>query len=316
MPHRLLLADDSVTIQRVIELTFAEEGVDVVSVGDGLKAIERLEAEHFDIVLADVGMPGKDGFEVAAFVRARPELAGVAVVLLTGAFETLDEARVAAVGAAAVLVKPFEPQMVIATVRDLLSGKPANVPVAASEALLEAPGSATTPTGSADDYFDRLDKAFATLNTSLEPRAQARPSARAPEAPEAPQDTLKHLNAPSPPAWPIPSRRCWPSNRASCRRRRCCRRRATARTNWWIGLPVASWSNWATARCAIWRPISSRGRPNAWCAKRSSGSRRGTDGAGLRPPELTQIASGTTQLASGLGASQVASFESAQFREA
>jgi CheY-like chemotaxis protein len=190
MPHRLLLADDSVTIQRVIELTFAEEGVDVVSVGDGLKAIERLEAERFDIVLADVSMPGKDGFEVAAFVRARPELAGVAVVLLTGAFETLDEARMASVGAAAVLVKPFEPQTVIATVRDLLSGKPAATPLAASEALLQAPPSATTPTGSADDYFDRLDKAFATLNTSLEPRAQSRQgphgATRAPEAPEEP----------------------------------------------------------------------------------------------------------------------------------
>ena len=62
MPHRLLLADDSVTIQRVIELTFAEEGVDVVAVGDGQQAIDRLAAERFDIVLADVGMPGKNGY--------------------------------------------------------------------------------------------------------------------------------------------------------------------------------------------------------------------------------------------------------------
>ena len=77
-------------------------------------------------------MPGKDGFEVAAFVRSRPELAGVAVVLLTGAFDALDEARVAQVGAAAVLVKPFEPQMVIAKVRDLLSGRPAPETAAAA----------------------------------------------------------------------------------------------------------------------------------------------------------------------------------------
>ncbi len=142
MAHRLLLADDSVTIQRVIELTFAEEGVEVVSVGDGLEAIERLGTEPFDIVLADVGMPGKDGFEVAAFVRSRPRLAGVAVVLLTGAFDALDEARVAEVGAAAVLVKPFEPQMVIAKVRDLLSGRPATETAAAADALLAAPPAA------------------------------------------------------------------------------------------------------------------------------------------------------------------------------
>ena len=65
MPHRLLLADDSVTIQKVIELTFADEDVTVVAVGDGDAAIAKLSAEAFDVVLADVGMPGKDGYEVA-----------------------------------------------------------------------------------------------------------------------------------------------------------------------------------------------------------------------------------------------------------
>ena len=169
MAHRLLLADDSVTIQRVIELTFAEEGVEVVSVGDGQHAIALLGAERFDIVLADANMPGKDGFDVASFVRSEPALSAIPVVLLTGAFDTVDEARVAAVGAAAVLVKPFEPQMVIAKVRELLSGPRTAAPAKAA---------------SADDYFDRLDKAFATLNTPLDPRTAIK--AAAPEAPEAP----------------------------------------------------------------------------------------------------------------------------------
>ena len=182
MAHRLLLADDSVTIRRVIELTFADEGVDVVSVGDGHQAIARLGAEKFDIMLADVGMPGKDGFEVAAFVKSRPDLAGMPVVLLTGAFDAIDEARVAEVGAAAVLVKPFEPQMVIAKVRELLSGRPAPAPARVADASSAALPPKAAETKSTDDYFDRLDKAFATLDPSLEPRDPNRPRRAEPGA--------------------------------------------------------------------------------------------------------------------------------------
>jgi len=122
MPHKLLLADDSVTIQRVIELTFADEDVQVIAVGDGQKAIERIEAERPDIVLADVGMPERDGYEVAAFVKNTAHLAHIPVLLLTGAFEPVDEQRASAVGCDGVLAKPFEPHMVITRVKELLAG--------------------------------------------------------------------------------------------------------------------------------------------------------------------------------------------------
>jgi CheY-like chemotaxis protein len=122
MPHKLLLADDSVTIQRVIELTFADEDVQVIAVGDGQKAIERIEADRPDIVLADVGMPERDGYEVAAFVKNTPHLAHIPVLLLTGAFEPVDEQRAGAVGCDGVLAKPFEPHMVITRVKELLAG--------------------------------------------------------------------------------------------------------------------------------------------------------------------------------------------------
>src|SRR5512145_1638897 len=129
MPPKLLLADDSVTIQRVIELTFADENVQVVAVGDGKHAIDRIQADQPDIVLADVGMPERDGYEVAAFVKGQPHLAHIPVLLLTGAFEPIDETRARAVGCDGVLVKPFEPQMVINRVKDLLAGrKSAGVP--------------------------------------------------------------------------------------------------------------------------------------------------------------------------------------------
>lgn len=118
----LLLADDSVTIQRVIELTFADEGIRVVSVSDGASAIARIDADRPDIVLADVGMAGVDGYEVALHVKRTPASAHVPVLLLTGAFEPIDEERARQTGCEGVLVKPFEPRQLIATVRGLLAG--------------------------------------------------------------------------------------------------------------------------------------------------------------------------------------------------
>src|SRR3979409_781771 len=91
--HTLLLADDSVTIQRVIELTFADEDVQVIAVSDGDQAIARLEASPPDIVLADIGMPGRNGYEVAQYIKQSPRLAHIPVVLLTGAFDPVGTGR-------------------------------------------------------------------------------------------------------------------------------------------------------------------------------------------------------------------------------
>lgn len=181
MSHKLLLADDSVTIQRVIELTFAGEDVQVLTAGDGEQAIARVEADRPDIVLADIGMPRRSGYDVAAFIKERPELAHIPVLLLTGAFEPVDEARAQAVRCDGVLVKPFEPQHVIARVRELLRDAAARVraagvsrapdaprPVESFAARPEPAPAADPPPRTAsddglDDYFDRLDAAFANM---------------------------------------------------------------------------------------------------------------------------------------------------------
>ena len=141
MPHTLLLADDSPTIQRVVELTFASEDIDVVTVGDGTRAIEAIERDEPDIVLADVSMPGRDGYEVASFVRSDPSRDRIPVVLLTGAFEPLDESRCDAIGRHEVLVKPFEPRQVIGKVRELLDLSPKDAP----DAVAAAGGLAADP---------------------------------------------------------------------------------------------------------------------------------------------------------------------------
>jgi len=122
MGATLLLADDSVTIQRVIELTFADEDVRVVVAGDGQQAIQKIDADRPDIVLADIGMPRVDGYAVAEHVKQSAALKHIPVLLLTGAFEPIDEARARKTGCDGVLVKPFEPQKLVARVKELLSG--------------------------------------------------------------------------------------------------------------------------------------------------------------------------------------------------
>jgi CheY-like chemotaxis protein len=168
--HTLLLADDSVTIQRVIELTFADEDVQVVAVSDGDQAIARLESAPPDIVLADIGMPGRNGYEVARYVKQSPKLSHIPVVLLTGAFEPVDQARASEVGCDGVLAKPFEPQLVIGRVKELLAADMKKASAAAPAAVSEPPAEtpATTPEARAelDDYFDRLDVAFQKLSAS------------------------------------------------------------------------------------------------------------------------------------------------------
>ncbi len=190
MRRKLLLADDSVTIQRVIELTFADEDIDVVAVGDGDAAIARLNSDPPDIVLADTGMPGRDGYEVAAHVHKTPALAGIPVILLTGALQPVDEVRAREAGCAGVLVKPFEPHMVISRVRELLDRRGGSSPAASShqavpdstagtpaDAILNAPPSEHAKASSPDDYFARLDAAFATLDA---PPAKAKEPSRPP----------------------------------------------------------------------------------------------------------------------------------------
>jgi CheY-like chemotaxis protein len=122
MRKKLLLADDSVTIQRVIELTFSGEDVQVIPVGDGEEAIARIPIEKPDIILADIGMPKRSGYEVSAFVKSNPEFEKIPVLLLAGAFEPVDEAKAREAKCDGVLVKPFEPHHVIARVRELIGG--------------------------------------------------------------------------------------------------------------------------------------------------------------------------------------------------
>lgn len=121
MPKTLLLADDSVTIQKVVGITFANEDVELVTVDNGDDALIRAREIRPDLVLADIGMPGLDGYALCSAIRKDPDLSHTPVLLLTGTFETYDEQRAQQVGASGHISKPFEAQTLVDRVLGLLS---------------------------------------------------------------------------------------------------------------------------------------------------------------------------------------------------
>jgi len=166
MPKTLLLADDSVTIQKVVGISLANEDITLVTVENGDDAVTRAAEIRPDIVLADIVMPGKNGYEVCEAVKNDPQLAATPVLLLTGTFEAFDAERARQVGADGHITKPFEAQALVDQVNQLLAR--AQQPVAAASASRPRPdamAAAPAPKPTADvgahgeggDAFDFFD---------------------------------------------------------------------------------------------------------------------------------------------------------------
>src|SRR6476661_491168 len=120
MAKKILLADDSITIQKVVELTFSDGDYEVTAVNNGAKAIQKLAEMRPDIILSDIIMPEKNGYEVCEYVKSHPEYRNIPVVLLTGTFEPFDPDRADKAGCDAVVTKPFESQSLIHKVDELI----------------------------------------------------------------------------------------------------------------------------------------------------------------------------------------------------
>ncbi|MFN7684220.1 MAG: response regulator, partial [Oligoflexia bacterium] len=124
---KLLVADDSLTIQKVIRLAMSHEGYEIQAVSEGNEAIEQILLFRPKIVLIDVSLPGKSAIEVKAAIDAKPELAGTQFVLMSSAFETIDEAAIDRARFAARLTKPFDPAHLRKLVSDAF-GEPSPAP--------------------------------------------------------------------------------------------------------------------------------------------------------------------------------------------
>src|SRR6266849_639786 len=106
---KILVADDNSNIQKMVGLALKDQGIDVVAVGNGEAAVRKISDLRPDLVLADVFMPVRNGYEVCKFVKEDSSLAHIPVILLVGAFDPLDEQEAQRVGADGVLKKPFVP---------------------------------------------------------------------------------------------------------------------------------------------------------------------------------------------------------------
>lgn len=138
--RKLLLADDSVTIQKVVDLTFSDEGLEVITASDGQQALDKLDDIVPDIVLADVHMPQLNGYELCELIKQDDRFRHIPVMLLVGSFEPFDEAEARRVGADDYLTKPFQSiRTLISKVHHLLSGEKGGLNEATTRNLAPPP---------------------------------------------------------------------------------------------------------------------------------------------------------------------------------
>lgn len=164
---KLLLADDSVTIRKVVELTFADEGVDVSTAGDAETAMQKFVDIQPDIVLVDVGLEGTSGYQICEMIKADDATRDIPVLLLVGSFEPFDQDEAERVGADGFLTKPFHSiRDLVARVTDLLgnsaSASTATGPEVAEHGFEFSPSDSNIPiTRDADDIDSLYNQSFA-----------------------------------------------------------------------------------------------------------------------------------------------------------
>lgn len=172
MAKKILLADDSITIQKVVELTFSDGDYEIVAVNNGSKAIQKLQEMRPDIILSDIIMPEKNGYEVCEFVKSHPDYKTIPVILLTGTFEPFDPDRAERAGCDAVVTKPFESQSLIHKVEELIQRNAAAAPSAP-----EPPA----PSPFDETHSEKRTELEATPSRSQEDEPFAEPAQPSPE---------------------------------------------------------------------------------------------------------------------------------------
>src|SRR6266853_3223131 len=185
--------DDSATMREVIKIAFRRENINVVACHDAATALAEIEVARPDIVITDVIMPDKDGYDVCQHIKSHPNLAKTPVILMSGVVNRAVAEKAFAVKADELLRKPFQPQDLIARVKHLLkpNGSPAPTPAAAANAAVA------------------LSSIFSAAATPMPPRSvptapiQQRAAAAAVAAPAVPLPVTATVAVPMPQPIPV-----------------------------------------------------------------------------------------------------------------
>jgi CheY-like chemotaxis protein len=197
MTLKLFVADDSVTIQKIVGLAFSSEDAVIQSVSSGDAALDEVRAFKPDIVLADIFMPGCNGYEVCAHIKEDPDLRNTPVILLVGTFEPFDEAEAARVRCDGYITKPFDTTELIQTVHRLIKKKDVSTPDFEETAEFTNRQTGSAPTGTRNPVSNSSWASFLGSERVLElfdpeilSAAQKRIGGRIQPSPENPAESM------------------------------------------------------------------------------------------------------------------------------
>jgi len=144
VPVKILVADDSVTMRKIMELTFAGEAAEVVAVDSGAAAVQKAKELQPDIVFADLSMSGMDGYGLSSAIKNVPALANTAVIVMASQHLAYDEAKGMDAGVDDHIIKPFDSQVVIDKLADVLK-RPRMIPAGDAAAAAPPPAPPAPP---------------------------------------------------------------------------------------------------------------------------------------------------------------------------
>ena len=123
MAKRILVVDDEVQLVEMVKIRLEANGYEVLSAYDGQEALDKARAEKPDLMILDLMLPKLDGYKVCRMLKFDEKYKSIPIILFTARVQESDKETGSQVGADAYITKPFEPQVLLAKIKELLGEK-------------------------------------------------------------------------------------------------------------------------------------------------------------------------------------------------